>query len=242
MMKRKFNFIKFLSIFLILVFLLNFIIHIVLFVNEQDITDLIFAILNGFCLVIYALFLLISKSAKNYLFVYDNFYPVNGVNIIKEATLINSKKTNKYKKYRLDSLIEENYIFVDRKKKITFKLVKIDEDRKVMIIKNKYLNKYFSSSYEMDYELMLKHYYSNHEIILYPSDAIVKNNRNIGIINQTNGKFVVSMYRHKVPIGISSLKEIDKLNVGWEYNGSSSDDGIEYFDSYEQAREYILNY
>lgn len=29
-----------------------------------------------------------------------------------------------------------------------------------MIIKNKYLDKYFSS-YEMNYELMLKHYYSN---------------------------------------------------------------------------------
>lgn len=242
MMKRRFNFIKFLSIFLILVFLLNFIIHIVLFVNEQDITDLIFATLNGFYLVIYALFLLISKFAKNYLFVYDNFYPVNGVNIIKEATLKNSKKTNKYKKYRLDSLIEENYIFVDRKKKFSFKLVKIDEDRKVMIIKNKYLDKYFSSSYEMDYELMLKHYYSNHEIIPYSSDAIVKNKRNIGIINETNGNFVVSMYRHKVPIGISSLKKIEEINVGWEYNGSSSDDGIEYFDSYEQAREYILNY
>lgn len=213
MMKRRFNFIKFLSIFLILVFLLNFIIHIVLFVNEQDITDLIFATLNGFYLVIYALFLLISKFAKNYLFVYDNFYPVNGVNIIKEATLKNSKKTNKYKKYRLDSLIEENYIFVDRKKKFSFKLVKIDEDRKVMIIKNKYLDKYFSSSYEMDYELMLKHYYSNHEIIPYSSDAIVKNKRNIGIINETNGNFVVSMYRHKVPIGISSLKKLRRLTL-----------------------------
>lgn len=242
MMKRRFSFIKFLSVLLILVFLLNFIIHIVLFVNEQDIADLIFATLNGFCLVIYTLFLLISKSAKNYLFVYDNFYPVNGINIIKEATLKNIKKTNKYKKYRLDSLIEENYIFVDGKEKFSFKLVKIDEDRKVMIIKNKYFDKYFSSSYEMDYELMLKHYYLNHEIIPYSSDAVVKNNRNIGVINEINGKFVVSMYRHNVPIGISSLKEIDKLSVSWQYNGSSSDDGIEYFDSYEQAREYILNY
>lgn len=222
-------------------FSLSFIISVVLFASEQVITDLILAIVSGICLVIYALFLLISKFAKNYLFVYDNFYPVNGVNIIKKATLKNSKKTNKYKKYGLDSLIEENYIFVDRKKKISFKLVKIDEDRKVMIIKNKYLDKYFSS-YEMDYELMLKHYYSNHEIIPYSSDAIVKDNRNIGVINEINGKFVVSMYRHNVPIGISSLKEIDKLNVSWQYNGSSSDDGIEYFYSYEKAKEYILNY
>lgn len=240
-MKRRINFINFLSIFLIFDFSLSFIISVVLFASEQVITDLILAIVSGICLVIYALFLLISKFAKNYLFVYDNFYPVNGVNIIKKATLKNSKKTNKYKKYGLDSLIEENYIFVDRKKKISFKLVKIDEDRKVMIIKNKYLDKYFSS-YEMDYELMLKHYYSNHEIIPYSSDAIVKDNRNIGVINEINGKFVVSMYRHNVPIGISSLKEIDKLNVSWQYNGSSSDDGIEYFYSYEKAKEYILNY
>ena len=227
---------------MIFVFSLNFIISVVFFASEQGIADLILAIVSGICLVIYTLFLLISKSAKNYLFVYDNFYPVNGVNIIKEATLKNSKKTNKYKKYGLDSLIEENYIFVDRKKKISFKLVKVDEDRKVMIIKNKYLDKYFSSSYEMDYELMLKNYYSNHEIIPYSSDAIVKDNRNIGVINEINGNFVVSMYRHNVPIGIYSLKEIDKLNVSWEYNGSSGDNGIEYFDSYEQAKKYILNY
>ena len=50
------------------------------------------------------------------------------------------------------------------------------------------------------------------------------------------------MYRHNLPIGIFSLKEIDKRNVSWQYKGSSSDNGIEYFDSYEQAREYILNY
>ena len=241
-MKRRINFINFLSIFLIFAFSLSFIISVVLFASEQGITDLILAIVSGICLVIYALFLLIRKSAKNYLFVYDNFYPVNGVNIIKKATLKNSKKTNKYKKYGLDSLIEENHIYADRKKRFSFKLVKIDEDRKVMIIKNKYLDKYFSSSYEMDYELMLKHYYSNHEIIPYSSDAIVKDNRNIGVINEINGKFVVSMYRHNVPIGISSLKEIDKHNVSWQYNGSSNDEGIEYFYSYEEAREYILNY
>lgn len=50
------------------------------------------------------------------------------------------------------------------------------------------------------------------------------------------------MYGHKVPIGISLLKEIDKLNVGWQYNGSSNDDGIEDFDFYDQARKYILRY
>ena len=137
-MNRRINFINFLSIFLIFDFLLNFIISVVLFASEQGITDLILAIVSGICLVIFALFLLISKSAKNYLFVYDNFYLVNGVNIIKEATLKNSKKTNKYKKYGLDLLTKENYIFVYRKKKISFKLVKIDEYRKVMIIKNKY--------------------------------------------------------------------------------------------------------
>lgn len=189
----------------------------------------------------YVLFLLISKSSKNYSFVYDDFYLANGVNIIKEATLKNSIETNKYKKYGLDSLIEEKYTFVDGKNKISFKLIKIDEVRKVMVIKNKYFQKYISS-YEIDYELMLNHYYSNHEIVPYSSDAIVKNKRNIGIINEINGKFVVSMYRRKVPIGISSFKKIEERNVSWEYNGSSSYDGIEYFDSYEQTREYILRY
>lgn len=72
-MKRKINFINFLSIFLIFAFSLSFIISVVLFAGEQGITDLILAIVSGICLVIYALFLLISKSTKNYLFVYDNF-------------------------------------------------------------------------------------------------------------------------------------------------------------------------
>lgn len=189
-MKRKFNFTNFLSNFLIFTFLLNFILYIFLFISEQDIYDLILTFVYGFCLIMYVLFLLISKSSKNYSFVYDYFYPVNGVNIIKEATLKNSIKTNKYKKYGLDSLIEEKYTFVDGKNKISFKLIKIDEVRKVMVIKNEYFQKYISS-YEMDYELMLNHYYSNHEIVPYSSDAIVKNKRNIGIINEINGKFVV---------------------------------------------------
>lgn len=240
-MNRRINFINFLSIFLIFAFLLNFIISVVLFASEQGITDLILAIVSGICLVIFALFLLISKSAKNYSFVYDNFYLVNGVNIIKEATLKNSKKTNKYKKYGLDLLTKENYIFVYKKKKISFKLVKIDEDRKVMIIKNKYFDKYFSSSYEKDRELMIKHYYCNHEIISYPNDAVIKDKKNIGIINEIEGKFFVSLYQLNVPIAVSSLKEVNKVNVGWEYIGCSNDDGIEHFSSYEEAKEYILS-
>lgn len=47
MMRRIFNFINFLLILLIFVFLWNFIISIVLFFIEQDIIDLIFAIVNG---------------------------------------------------------------------------------------------------------------------------------------------------------------------------------------------------
>ncbi len=58
---------------MIFAFSLSFIISVVLFAGEQGITDLILAIVSGICLVIYALFLLISKSTKNYLFVYDNF-------------------------------------------------------------------------------------------------------------------------------------------------------------------------
>lgn len=192
-MKKRFSFID----FLIVVFLLNLIISVILFVNERDVEDLIFAILNGLCFVIYVLFLLSSQFSKKYLFVYDDFYLVNGVNIIKESK---TKKISKYKKYGLDSLIEERYAFINEKNKITFKLVKIDNDRKVIVIKNKYFEKYISSFYEKDYELMLNYYYSSHEIVPYSSEQIVKNKRNIGIINEINGKFVVSMYRHKVPI------------------------------------------
>ena len=56
---------------------------------QFDIIDLIFAIVNDLCLVIYVLFLLNSKSSKNYFFVYDAFYLANGDHTIKEATLKN---------------------------------------------------------------------------------------------------------------------------------------------------------
>ena len=109
-----------------------------------------------------------------------------------------------------------------------------------MIIKNKYFDKYFSNFYEKDRELMLKHYYCNHEIISYPNDAVIKDKKNIGIINEIEGKFFVSLYQLNVPIAVSSLKEVNKVNVGWEYIGCSNDDGIEYFSSYEEAKKYIL--
>ena len=51
-------------------------------------------------------------------------------------------------------------------------------------------------------------------------------------------KYTIIRYRHQVPIGID-IKHILNYTVGWENIGSLHDEGISYFDSIEQAEEYI---
>ena len=52
-------------------------------------------------------------------------------------------------------------------------------------------------------------------------------------------KFVVARYRHYVPVEIHRLNDISNYKVGWDYIGDSHDDGIQYFESFESAEEYI---
>lgn len=106
-----------------------------------------------------------------------------------------------------------------------------------MIISNKKFDKYFINSCLEDYETTRNHYYLNHEIIPINKGAIIINKNNIGVISEINCKFFISIYKYEILICISSLKELSRFNVGWKYNGSSSDDGIESFYSYEKAKE-----
>ena len=65
-----------------------------------------------------------------------------------------------------------------------------------------------------------------------------KNKRNVFKIEELEGKYTIIRYRHQVPIGIY-IKHILNYTVGWENIGSLHDEGISYFDSIEQAEEYI---
>lgn len=87
---------------------------------------------------------------------------------------------------------------------------------------------------------MKLHYLLNNEITPFNNDAIVKNKEIIGIISEVNNKFTVSFYRYVLSIGIFSLKGIKKYDGNWEYDGSSINSGIEYFNSYDEAKSYTL--
>ena len=129
---------------------------------------------------------------------------------------------------------------MEGKVKFSFKLIKVNDAKKVMILSNKTFDKFFSSSYYQDYEEMKLHYLLNHEITPFNNDAIVKNKEIIGIISEVNNKFTVSFYRYVLSIGIFSLKEIKKYDGSWKHDGSSINSGIEYFNSYDEAKSYIL--
>ena len=122
------------------------------------------------------------------------------------------------------------------KVKFSFKLIKVNDAKKVMIVFNKTFDKFFSPTYYEDSEEMELHYLLNREIIPLNNDAIVKNKEVIGIISEVNNKFTVSFYRYVLSIGIFLLKEIKKYDGSWKYDGSSINSGIEYFNSYDEAR------
>ena len=89
-------------------------------------------------------------------------------------------------------------------------------------------------------EAAIEHYYKNHDITPIEEESVVyKNKRNAYKIKEVNGNFVVERYIHYVPVEIHRLNDISNYNVGWDYIGDSHDDGIQYFESYESAEEYI---
>lgn len=239
-MKNKINFENILSVLLIIIFLSNILLNAILFICNKNTINLIIGIIFGICLLFYSTFLYISERSKVYFLVYDDFYIVNKINIIKKSKFLAKKKTYKYKKYNITSDFEEKYKFVEGKVKFSFKLIKVSDAKKVMIVSNKTFDKFFSLSYYEDSEEMKLHYLLNHDIAPFNNDAIVKNKEIIGIISEVNDKFTVSFYRYVLLIGVSSLKEIKKYDGSWEYDGSSMDSGIEYFNSYDEAKSYIL--
>lgn len=231
-----------LSILLISVFSFNTILYIFLYLSEKDIHNLIFLILYLTCLLIYVLVLILSKlhCQCKYIIVYNDFFEIYGKNIF-DSKIVVECKNRKYVKYGLSSTKETKYEFSYNNFVMNFGTLNIDENRKLMIIYKVKNTK--DDSYEEFFSSMKKsveYYCENNDLVPLKGDNIFyKNKRNAFEIKEVNGKFIVLKYRYYVPVDVNNIKQILVYKPGWNYIGDSHDDGLELFETYEKAIEYI---
>ena len=124
-MKNKINFENILSVLLIIIFLSNILLNVILLICNKNKINLIMGIIFGICLIFYSTFLYISERSKVYFLVYDDFYIVNKINIIKKSKFLTKKK------YNITSDFEEKYKIVKGKVKFSFKLIKVNDAKKL---------------------------------------------------------------------------------------------------------------
>lgn len=240
-MKKRFS-IEWLSILLISMFSLNTIGHIFLYIDDSSIYNLIPLILYPSCLLTYIVVLIFSKTyhERRFLLIYDDFFEIYGKSIF-DSKLICECENKKYVKYGLTNTKEKRYEFLLDNFIINFGLIDIDHNKKLMII---YKVKNAKDDY---YEIILEaknkakeHYYENNDVKpLEYENVFYKNKRNAYRICERNGKFVVIKYRHYVPVDIHSIKDIIDYKSSWEFLGDSHDDGLDFFETYDKAVEYI---
>ena len=234
--------IDWISIILISVFSFNSCISVYLCIVDPDGTTLFRALMYPICLIAYIILLIVVKNytSKRYLIIYDDYFEIHGKSIF-DSTLVSERKNFRYLKYEISSSVEKKFIFTDGDFIIDFGLIEIDSTRKLMIIyRMKNLPDSFYEDFNKSREDAIEHYYKNHDITPIKEERVIyKNKRNAYNIKEENGKFVVARYRHYVPVEIHRLNDISNYNVGWDYIGDSHDDGIQYFETYESAEEYI---
>ena len=133
-MKKKFA-TNWLSILLILTFSLNTIINIFLYIEEQNAFGLFRLILYPFCLVFYILALIISKvyGNKKYLIIYNDFFEIYDKSIF-DSKLVSECINKKCIRYGLAYTHEKRYEFSYNELILDFGLIKIDDNKKLMII------------------------------------------------------------------------------------------------------------
>ena len=242
-MRKKFS-TDWLSILLISTFSINTIISIFLYIENQDAFGLFRLILYPFCLVSYIFVLIISKvyGNKKYLIIYNDFFEIYDKSIF-DSKLVRECKNKKYIRYGLAYTHEKRYEFSYNESIIDFGLIKIDDNKKLMIIyKIKNLKDDFYEAFSDAIKKAIKHYYDNNEICrLEGNDVFYKNKRNAFQIKEVNGKFNIIRYRHYVPIEIHSIKFLSNNKVDWEYIGSTHEDGLQYFETYDEAKDYIIS-
>ena len=236
--------IDWLSILLIFAFSFNSVNHIFLYIKEQNAFNLFGLILYPLCLVIYILVLIISKVYGNnkYLIIYNDFFEIYDKSIF-DSKLVCERKNNKYVRYGLTYTHEKRYEFSYNELIIDFGLIKIDNNKKLMTVyKIKNIQKDFYEVFSASLSKAREYYYKTNEICpLVGDDIFYKNRRNAFQIEEVNGQFNVIKYRHYVPVEIHDIKDLSNYNVYWKYIGSTYTDGINYFETYEKAREYIIS-
>ena len=236
--------IDWLSILLISTFSLNTIINIFLYIEEQNAFGLFRLILYPFCLVFYILVLIISKvyGNKKYLIIYNDFFEIYDKSIF-DSKLVRECKNKKYIRYGLAYTHEKRYEFSYNELILDFGLIKIDDNKKLMIIyKIKNLQDDFYEALFVAFKKAREHYYDNNEIChIEGNDVFYKNKRNAFQIKEVNGKFNIIRYRHYIPIEIHRIKFLANYKVDWEYIGSTHEDGMRYFETYDEARDYIIS-
>ena len=146
-------------------------------------------------------------------------------------------------KYGLTRISEKRYEFNYGDLIIDFGLIEIDDNKKLMIIyKIKNIQEDFFEAFFDACEKAREHYYENNKIChLEEKDVFYKNKRNAFQIKEVNGKFNILRYRHYVPIEIHRINLLSKCKVGWKCIGSTHEDGIQYFETYDEAKNYILS-
>lgn len=242
-MKKRFL-LDWISILLIFAFSLNSIIHIFLYIEDQSVFNLISLILYPSCLAVYVLTLVIFKVHNNkvYLIIYNNFFEIYGKSVLA-AKLLHERKNKKYLKYGLICTHEKIYEFSYNDLIVHFGLFEIDGNRKLMIVyKIKNIKEDFYEEFWKSIEKANKHYYENNYISILEGDNIFyKNKRNAFQIKEVDGQFIVMEYRHYIPIEIHSIKYLSECKDRWEYIGDSLENGLQYFETYEKAKEYIMS-
>lgn len=234
--------IDWISIILISLFSFNSCVSVYLCIVDPDGTTLFGTLMYPICLIAYIILLIVVKNytSKRYLIIYDDYFEINGQSIF-DSKFIAEKKNFKYLKYEIVSTIEKKFLFTVGELILEFGLIDIDCTRKLMIIyKTQNIPDYFYKDFNNSIEDAIDHYYQNHDITpLEEVNIIYKNKRNAYKIKVVNDKYIVARYRHYVPVEIHRLNDISNYKVGWDYIGDSHDDGIQYFESYESAEEYI---
>lgn len=231
------------SLIVIIAFLANTILGIFHYITEPNVLTLIFKLIVTPCfLVIFIFILFVIKvyDNKHYLIIYNDFFEIYDKSIF-DAKLICERKNKKYLKYGLTSNSEKKYAFTYNGLSITFGLMVIDNNRKLMIIYKikSHDNKFYEALLESKNKAKHRYYENNDIPPLEGENVFYKNSRNAFRIEEVNGKFNVLKYRHCVPIDIHNIKALSTYTVGWECIGGSYEDFRHSFETFSEAKDYI---
>ena len=189
------------------------------------------------CLVSYIILTVINKQAndKRYFIIYDNYFTICGKSIF-DAKFIKERQNRKYVKHGVTCTTEKIYRFEHDDLVFEFGLMKLDNNRILMIVYNSKQGPdlYWRIARE-SIDDAIEHYYLLHEIEpLDLGNVFYKNKRNAFVITEnTDGTFAVTKHRHYVTVGFHIIRHLPICNPGW------SEIGKHCFETRELAEEFV---